>query len=94
MNHYIIVKFQQDIADREHLYREIEGLFARSTELDGIHRVQIHRSSIDLPNRHDLMIHMEMEPQALPAFDSSWIHREWKERFGEFLVNKTIFDCN
>lgn len=94
MNHYIIVKFQNETANREHLCREIEELFTRSTEIDGIHRVQIHRSSIDLPNRHDLMIHMEMEPQALPVFDRSWIHREWKERYGGYLVTKTIFDCD
>lgn len=93
MNHYIIVKIQDDKKSQENLYHEIEKLFARSTELDGIHSVQIHRSSINLPNRHDLMIHMEMEAQALPAFDSSWIHQEWKERFGKYLVDKTIFDC-
>lgn len=94
MNHYIIVKFHDSIKDREKLCREIEALFARSADIDGIHRVQIHKSSVDLPNRHDLMIHMEMEPQALPVFDNSGIHREWKERFGGYLLTKTIFDCD
>lgn len=94
MNHYIIVKFQDNITDRDRLFGEIEELFARSTGIDGVRRVQIHRSSIDLPNRHDMMIHMEMDPQSLPVFDGSEIHKAWKERFGKYLASKTIFDCD
>lgn len=94
MNHYIIVKFKPNVNNRETLYQEIAALFARSTGIEGIHQVTIHTSCIDKPNHHDLMIHMQMDPQALPVLDHSEIHRMWKERYGRYVEEKTVFDCN
>lgn len=98
MNHYIIIKFHNGITNQDGLCQDIAELFARSTDIDGIRQVHVHKSSIDLPNRHDLMIHMEMEPQALPIFDGSEIHRLWKERYAGYLVSagysRNIFSFN
>ena len=31
--------------------------------------------------------------KALEEFDNGEIHKEWKEEFGKYIMNKTIFDC-
>ena len=49
---------------------------------------------MNLPNRYDLMIKMELSPRALNEFDNSDIHKEWKEKFGKYIMSKTIFDCD
>ena len=52
------------------------------------------RSSIgrSRSNRHDLMIEMEMDPEALPVYDASAAHQEWKAKYGDAIQSKTIFD--
>ena len=92
MTHFIIVKFNDTVADRPALCRQIEDLFLPAAKMTGIYKVQLFSSCVDRPNRHDLMIRMEMEPEALAAFDASVIHRTWKERFGRYVLNKAIFD--
>lgn len=92
MTHYIIVKFTDTVTDKPALCRRIEALFQPAADMPGIHEVQLFTSCIDRPNRHDLMIRMDMEPEALETFDSSDIHRMWKEQFGPYVLTKTIFD--
>ena len=41
---------------------------------------------------HDLMIEMEMDPEALPVYDASATHQEWKAKYGDAIQSKTIFD--
>lgn len=93
MNHYIIVKFTDKVIDKDSLYEEIKTLFLTAEKIEGIHKVTFYPSVIDLPNRYDLMIIMEMDRSALPLFDASSIHREWKARYAPLLASKTIFDC-
>lgn len=93
MKHYILVKFNPDGKARENLSGEIRDLFQRSLEIEGVHSVAFHTSIIDLPNRYDLMICVEMEKEALPLFDGSEIHAAWKKNFSGCLESKTIFDC-
>lgn len=92
MIHYIIVKFNDTVTDKQDFYHQIEALFMPAAELPGVHGVQLYTTCIDRENRHDLMIRMELEPEALDVFDASPIHREWKERFGPYILSKTIFD--
>ena len=35
---------------------------------------------------------MEMDPEALPVYDASATHQEWKARYGKYIQTKTIFD--
>ena len=37
-------------------------------------------------------IEVEMEKAALPNWDASRIHHQWKEQFGGLLEKKAIFD--
>lgn len=92
MIHYIIVKFNDTVTDKQAMCLQIEALFLPAAKMPGIHSVQLHTTCIDRPNRHDLMIQMEMEPDALEAFDHSAIHQTWKAQFGQFVESKTIFD--
>lgn len=47
---------------------------------------------IDRPNRYDLMITIDMDEEALAAYDASDPHHEWKETFGDLIEKKAIFD--
>ncbi len=94
MKHYIIVKFSETVQEKAALYPEIETLFKRAEKIEGIHRVSFYPSVIDLPNRYDFMILLEMERGALPVFDASDIHRDWKSKYGSLLSAKAIFDCD
>ena len=93
MTHYIIVKFTDTVHDKGELIRQITHHFAPAADIPGIRQVQIFTSCIDRANRHDLMIKMDLEEEALDVFDASEIHRGWKENFGRYLETKTIFDC-
>lgn len=92
MVHYIIVKFDEKV-DYNNLIKPIKNLFDESLEIEGISKVEIKKSNIDLPNRHHLMIKMELTPNALREFDNSDIHKKWKEQYGSLIINKVIFDC-
>ena len=50
------------------------------------------RNCIDRENRYDLAIIIDMDKAALPAWDASELHREWKSGFGSYLAAKAIFD--
>ena len=92
MTHYIIVKFNDEV-DIKELVLPITELFNEALNVEGVTKVDIYTSCLDLNNRHDLMIKMEVTEEGLKNFDNSYIHKEWKERYGKYIINKTIFDC-
>lgn len=92
MEHYIIVKFNNEI-DFKKLVEPIVKLFEKALEIDGVDKVEVYTSCIQLDNRHDIMIKMHVTRDGLNNFDNSYIHKEWKEKYGKFIANKTIFDC-
>lgn len=93
MKHYIIVKFNQNVK-KEKLINPIKELFQKARDIKEIIKVDIYESNMDLPNRYDLMIKMDLSKKALEEFDNGEIHKEWKESFGKYIMNKTIFDCD
>ena len=94
MKHHIIVKFNSGVSDKKALYTEIAEHFAPATDIDGIHSVTLYPSVIDLPNRFDLMIILEMEKSALPAWAECSVHTEWKRKYSPLIEKKAIFDCD
>ena len=92
MNHYIIVKFNDSI-EKESIINSIKELFQKAIAIKEVEKIDIYQSNMDLPNRYDLMIKMVLTKNALNEFDNGEIHKEWKERFGKYIMNKTIFDC-
>ncbi|NLB91288.1 MAG: hypothetical protein GX786_08750 [Clostridiales bacterium] len=93
MNHYIIVKYLPHITRKEEMYHEIVSLFKEALQLEGIKKVEVYQASVVSDIRYDLMIHMVMEKEALPIFDHSWIHHEWKKNYAQYISHKVIFDC-
>ena len=93
MTHHIIVKFLDSVSNKEELISQIDVLFSHATEIPGIQHVQTFSSCIDRANSYDLMKKMVFEPEILNVWDSSDLHKKWKEDFGKYLAAKTIFDC-
>ncbi len=92
MRHFIIVKWKQPDEMRGKL-DGIEAIFKKTLEIPGIHKVILHPSCSDRANRYDLMIEIEMDAEALPAYDASEPHHFWKDTYGEAIQSKAIFDC-
>lgn len=92
MKHYIIVKFNEKI-EKEKIIDPIRELFQKAIKIKEVEKVEIYESNMDLPNRYDLMIKMDLSKNALKEFDNGEIHKEWKEKFGKYITSKTIFDC-
>lgn len=94
MLHHILVKYTDDVTDKQALIPEIEQLFAPLTEVEGIHGVKVCPNVVDRPNRYDVMIVINLEPEALAAYDQSEPHHRWKEEYGHLMAKKAIFDCD
>lgn len=97
MKHLIIVKFKENVWTREseasrETLADIREIFDRTQQIEGVHTVNIYENVTPRPNRHDLMIEMEMDPEALPVYDDSAAHQEWKAKYGDAIQSKTIFD--
>jgi hypothetical protein len=93
MKHYIIVKFV-DGTDFRALAAPVRAIFEQTLTIPGIHGVDIRLSNSDRENRFDMMIIMDMDKSALPAYDVSEPHLRWKKEYGGAVAKKTIFDCD
>ena len=92
MKHYIIVKFTQGVEVGE-LLEPIRELFSETLTIPGIHGLELRRCCVDRSNRYDLMIVLDMDKEALAAYDASEPHHRWKETYGDKIAAKAIFDC-
>ncbi|MDO5702106.1 MAG: Dabb family protein [Lachnospiraceae bacterium] len=92
MKHYIIAKFKEG-TDVRSLTGPVRSIFEETLEIPGIHSLDVRPSCSDRPNRYDLMIVINMDPEALPAYDASEPHHRWKEQYGGMIEKKAIFDC-
>lgn len=92
MKHLIIVKWNDRATDRAALESEARALFEEALAIPGVHGVKVIPGITERANRFDLMIEMDMDARALPAYDQSEPHRLWKENYGGFIERKTIFD--
>ena len=86
MNHCIIAKFNESAADKQAALAQVRE------PIEGVRGITIHENCVARDNRYDLMIVVEMEKAALPNWDASRIHHQWKEQFGGLLEKKAIFD--
>ncbi len=91
MRHYIIAKWNEDV-DKQAVLAPVKEIFEKTLEIPGVHAVNVVPCCIDRPNRYDIMIEIDMDPEALPAYDASAPHKAWKEQYGSLLSAKTIFD--
>ena len=93
MLHHIIVKFVEG-TDVRALVEPVREIFDETLSIPGIHGLDIRVSNSDRSNRYDLMIVLDMDPEALPAYDACEPHRRWKAEYGPITVKKAIFDCD
>lgn len=93
MKHYIIVKFKNNYNYKLEV-NNIKNLFDKAKKIDGVESIIIKCSNSTRENRFDLMIEMDLTFKGLQNFDNSFIHYEWKNKYGEHIENKTIFDCD
>ena len=94
MQHHILVKWKERPADTACRVREVEAVFHGALGVPGVHAVRVVPNVIDRPNRYDLMIVLTMDKDALPAYDACEAHHAWKNRYGELIEKKAIFDCD
>ena len=92
MKHHIIVKFNEGV-DVDALLEPVRALFAQTLTIPGVRGLELKRNCVPRPNRYDLMIVLDMDPEALPAYDASAPHRQWKAEYGDRIAKKAIFDC-
>ena len=92
MKHYIIIKINDKSALPE-LEAKAGEIFPKTLSIPGVSSVEVHRSCSDIPNRFDLMIIIEMQPEALAAYDASEPHQQWRRLCDPLLESKAIFDC-
>ncbi|MBQ4085412.1 MAG: hypothetical protein IJC54_02420 [Clostridia bacterium] len=93
MKHHIIVKYTEEVQDKQALLGQIKELYAGAVEIDGVRGVEFKQNCIARENRYDLMIVLEMDEEALPSWDASEIHHRWKDEYGHLVAKKAIFDC-
>lgn len=92
VKHYIIVKYKDDVQNKAELLENIRRLYADAARIPGVMGAHVYPNCVNRDNRYDLMIVVDMDKSALPAWDASATHKTWKEDFGPFIALKTIFD--
>ena len=92
MKHYIIAKYNASVADKEALLPRIREIFSLADQIPGVHGAEVRPNCVARENRYDVMIVIDMEKEALPAYDTSEMHHLWKDKFTPLLEKKAIFD--
>jgi len=94
MKHCIIVKYTEEVSPerKKTLIPEIQALFDNTKSIEGVHAVTLRENVIDRPNRYDLVIELDMEPEALPVYDACIWHKQWKTDYSTLLKSKAIID--
>ena len=94
MKHCILAKYKEHVTAEQKtaLLDEIREVFSPLLQEEGIHALKVIPNCIDRSNRWDVLIRIDMNPEALPAYDESLPHKRWKEQYGPLLEKKAIFD--
>ena len=94
MKHYILAKFLPEITKEQKtaMLPDIAELFSHLIWMDGINNVDVCPNCVDRDNRYDLMIEIDMAKESLELYDNCLWHKLWKEKYGDLLEKKAIFD--
>lgn len=91
MKHLIIVKSVPEV-DPHAFAAEAEKHFMDILEVPGVHTVKVIEGIREHENRYHFIVEIDMEKDALPAYNASACHHDWKEKYGKFIDKKAIFD--
>lgn len=94
MKHYIIVKWNGLVNDKNSIIKEVEILFKETLKIEGINKVEIIKNVVNRANRYDLIIRIDMEEKSLEKYDHCDAHLKWKEKYSKYIESKAIFDSN
>ena len=94
MNHLILAKFKPEYTAEQKaaMLPDIRRIFEGTLSISGVTDVQVFTNCVDRSNRYDLMIRLTMDRSALETYDACVWHKEWKDRYGDMLEKKAIFD--
>ena len=91
MKHLIIVKSVPEV-DPHAFAMEAEKHFKDIVEFPGVHAVRVIEGIRKYENRYHFIVEIDMEKDALPAYNVSACHHAWKEKYGSWIEKKAIFD--
>ena len=91
MKHLIIVKSAPEI-DAHEFALSAEAHFQGILDIPGIHHVKVIEGIREHENRYHFIIEIDMDKEALPAYNKSQCHHDWKEKYGSWIEKKAIFD--
>ena len=92
MKHLIIVKSASSVKDVSAFAKEAENHFQDILSIEGIHAVKVIEGIREHENRYHFIIEIDMDKDALPAYNESECHHDWKEKYGSWIEKKAIFD--
>lgn len=92
MKHCILAKWNENVTDKAALLPPITALFGTVNTIPGVRGAEIYPCCIDRANRYDVMIVLDMDKEALPNWDASAVHHQWKGEYGALIKKKAIFD--
>ncbi len=92
MKHCILAKYGPQVTDKEALLPRIREIFSAAGEIPGVRGASVYPNCVARDNRCDVLIVLDMDAEALPAYDVSEMHHTWKREFGPLLEKKAIFD--
>ncbi len=93
MQHHVIVKFNDTVKDKVAFADEVGKLFkGMEGTVQGVHKVSPHKNCINMSNRYDLMVIVDMDKDALEAYSNSPIHDNWINNYSKYLESKVIMD--
>lgn len=92
MKHCIIVKWNEQVADKNLYFEKACDAFKDVIKIEGVSGLKVYQSNSDRANRADVMIEIECSKEGLENYDASDLHKAWKENFGDLIASKSIFD--
>jgi len=92
MKHFIIIKWNEKVADKAAYYEKACEAFRDVTKIEGVTGLQVYKSNSERANRYDVMIEIECTEEGLKNYDVSELHKAWKENYSEYFGGKAIFD--
>ena len=91
MKHCILAKYRPEVYPRrQELLPRIRQIFSAASELKGVSGASVYPNCVARDNRYDVLIVLDMAPEALPVYDASAMHHLWKEEFGPLLAQKGL----
>ena len=91
MKHLIIVKSAAGVDSAAFAAQALEH-FQGILPIPGIHGVRVIRGIEEHENRYSFIVEIDMDKEALPAYNESACHHEWKEKYASCIAKKAIFD--